>query len=189
MNEEGVVRIMREELEKNSNRGEAVTQIEIRILTEVASRIVRPTISEGLWELFIKFTQTEPLLYAEYQCDEGSTAALKFSHFLDLMKALENTYLILSNGWESTSEYFKEHWSKETLLEMMCSVSLLHDRALEGHTNEENVLFPCEDARLLLDYIKCAEVGLAGVMLLRACVEDARIPLTIMKIHLDSWPA
>lgn len=189
MNEEGVVRIIREELEKNSNRGEATMQIEIRILTEVVSRIVRPAISEKLWEFFIKLTQTEPLLYTVYECDDGSTAALKSPHFFDLLKTLEKVFLLLINEFERTSEYFKAHWTKETLLEMMCAVSLLHDRALENHMNEENVLFPCEDARLLLDYIKCAEVGLVGVTLLRACVEEARIPLTIMKIHLDTLPA
>jgi hypothetical protein len=123
-----------------------------------------------------------------YECDEGTTAALKSPHFFDLLKALEKTFLLLMDEFERTSKYFMEHWSKEKLLEMTCAVSVLHDRALEGYVDEENVLFSCEDAMLLLDYIKCAEVGLVGVALLRQCVEEAKTPLTIMKIHLDARP-
>ncbi len=188
MKETDVVQIMKEELTRNSNRGEAVTQIEIRIIKEIVSRIIRPTLSEEDWALFLKLTKVEPLLYRVYKSDEGSVAALSSPCYFDLLKNLGVALFLHMDRWCSTPEYFRERWSKDALLEMTCSLAVLHDVVLAEHGNEENILFSFEDARLLLDYIKCAELGFAGPEYIRECTKEALIPLTILKAHLDAGP-
>lgn len=186
MHEADVVRIVKEELGKNSNRGEATIQIEVRIGTEIASRIFRPALSTEQWGIFLTCVQAEPVLHRiNYHVGEP-IVVIKSPQCFAMFGALEKAYMFLLNTIESTSDYFQKNWPKELLLQTACSLSVARDTIRSEYENAENVGFSSKDAKRIVNCIRCAQVGIAGEILMNEYVREANTTLKIMKATLAS---
>ena len=186
MREMDVVRIVKEELEKNSNRGEATIQIEIRIGTEIASRIFKSALSPERWDIFLTCVQVEPVLHRiNYHAGEP-IIVIHSPQCFGMFEALEKAYMLLLNATESTSDYFQKSWPKELLLQTACSLSVARDTIQSEYENSEHIGFSSKDATRLVNCIRCAQVGLAGEVLMDEYVREANMTLKIMKATLAS---
>ena len=184
MREADVVRIVKEEWNGVGSLIDASTRIQIRVATEILARLVRPSVSDEQWKLFLDFAQVEPALRSCFKISEVEVVLIELPKFLDALHALEKAYQFLLDGFEQTSDHFRETWSKDELLKTMCTFSVKHDKIIDDRKEANIVAVHPAYAVRIVNYIRWAQIGFAGDGPVNDYTEEMNGALLVMRDNL-----
>lgn len=181
-----VVAIVLEEREKHKDPLLAVPHIQTRIATSIAERIILPTLTPEKWELFLGLIRGEPLFHQFAKGKDGDIIVMDVPKVFDAFRALEDAYSFLLNGFEDTTRYFQNGWSKDAILETMCSFSVERDRVMDEYKEKNRISLHSSRGKLFVIAVRWGEIGLAGEVPVNDFVQEMASSCVIAREILRS---
>lgn len=186
MEREKIAGIVQEERVKTIHLLDVLTNAQIRVSVEIASRIIRPMVSEEQWKLFLNFVKTEPYLHRAHVLASGPVIFLEALHFFEIYKTIERSYLLILDERDCIPDELKQGAEREEVVRGICALSVV--REIECEKCDDNDVLPLsfEDANELVERIRYIQCVFADPVLVNEFVDEVGMAYRVIAECLNN---